>query len=273
MLSDITDHYTHTGNLTGKIRAALEKNGVDMSALEEAQLSAVDEFHIRGRQATLELASQLHISPDWQVLDIGSGLGGPARTLAVKYGCHVTGVDLTPAYVEAANTLSSWIHRKHQAHFVQGDATDLSFSDHQFDAAITFHTAMNIPGKTKMYSEAHRVLKPGGRFLIYDVMRGKGPAPALPAPWAQDQSQSYLETPDSIERMLVEAGFSIDTVEDSSRDSLAWFEATQRATEGTAPPILSIQTIMGPDFPKMVANQLTNLREDRIRTVAMFCTA
>lgn len=273
MLSDITGHYSKAGNPAERIRAALVKAGVDMSTLEEAQLSAVDEFHIRGRQATLELTAKLHPSPDWQVLDIGSGLGGPARTMAVKYGCHVTGVDLTPTYVQAANTLSSWIHRHHQAHFVEADATALPFGDAHFDAAITFHAAMNIPSKAKMYSEAHRVLKPGGRFLIYDVMRGTGPAPKLPAPWARDQSQSYLETPQAVEDLLRAAGFTIDAVEDSSNDSLAWFEATRRSMESTAPPILSIQTLMGSDFVEMAANQVTNLREDRIRTVAIFCTA
>lgn len=145
MASDITTHYAKAGNPVERIREVLERSGVNMATLDEAQLSAVDEFHIRGRKATLELTAKLHPQPDWRVLDIGSGLGGPARTMAVKYGCQVTGIDLTPSYVAAANTLSSWIHRRHQAHFIAGDATALPFGNATFDAAMSFHVAMNHP--------------------------------------------------------------------------------------------------------------------------------
>src|SRR5438552_1249972 len=122
-------------------------------------------------KATLELAGQMNLRRDAGVLDIGSGLGGPARTLAEEYGCHVTGIDLTPSFCEAAAAMSTWVGLGKRVAFQQADATDLPFADNQFDAAMTIHVAMNIPAKQQMYAEARRVVRPGGIFAVYDVLQ------------------------------------------------------------------------------------------------------
>ncbi len=88
------------------------------------------------------------------VLDIGSGLGGPARTLAETYGCRVTGIDLTQAFCDAATAMSNWVGLGSRVSFKQGDATNLPFENQTFDAAMTIHVAMNIAAKDKMYLEA-----------------------------------------------------------------------------------------------------------------------
>ena len=174
MVDRVVSHYTGSGDLASQIAESLRSAGKDISRLTTADLAAVDEFHIRDRKATLELAQSLNLSATTLVLDIGSGLGGPARTLAETYGCRVTGIDLTQAFCDAAATLSGWVGLSDRVTFQQGDATSLPFADAHFDAAMTIHVAMNIASKDQMYAEARRVLKRGSRFGVYDILQGEG---------------------------------------------------------------------------------------------------
>jgi len=160
----VASHYSENRELADVIAQSLQSAGRDIGHLTTADLATVDEFHIRGRKATLELAAQMKLNADAHVLDIGSGLGGPARTLVETYGCRVTGIDLTQAFCDAATTLSRWVGLDERVSFKQGDATNLPFDDATFDAAMTIHVAMNIAAKDKMYREAHRVVKPAGIF-------------------------------------------------------------------------------------------------------------
>ncbi len=162
---DVSNHYGGGNDLAGAIADSLRRAGKDMDRLTTADLATVDEFHIRARKATLELAQSLNLDAASRVLDIGSGLGGPARTLAETFGCHVTGIDITQAFCDAATALSSWVGLSDRVDFRQGDATSLPFDDAVFDAAMTIHVAMNIAAKDRMYAEARRVLKPGSRFV------------------------------------------------------------------------------------------------------------
>ena len=94
-------HYNATG-LTGRIREALLKIAPEEQRLTPADIAAMDQFHTRGMLATKDLAAMTAIGPETRVLDLGSGVGGPARFLAATFGCHVTGVDLSEAFIEAA---------------------------------------------------------------------------------------------------------------------------------------------------------------------------
>ena len=172
MNTAVKDHYT-IGDLATKIADALRTAGKDLANLTTRDLAPFDEFHIRGREATLELARGMGIEPGWSVLDIGSGLGGPARTLAETYGCRVTGIDLSEEFCSGAEELSRWVNLSDKVRFSQGDATDLDCIDQSFDAATTIHVAMNIAAKDLLYAGAYRVLKPGGLFAIYDVVQGE----------------------------------------------------------------------------------------------------
>ena len=178
----VEDHYGAGVSIADAIAESLRKAGKDPGKLTPTDLATVDEFHIRGRQATLELAQSLKLTAASRVLDIGSGLGGPARTLAEVYGCHVTGIDLTKAFCDAATTLSDWVGLGDRVTFLQGDATHLPFPDGMFDAAMTIHVAMNIHRKDRMYAEARRVLRPGSRFAVYDVLQGEGGEVLFPVP-------------------------------------------------------------------------------------------
>ncbi len=271
MIDRVAAHYGGGGRLADAIADSLRRAGKDLDKLTTADLATLDEFHIRGRKATLELAERMRLDAGARVLDIGSGLGGPARTLAQEYGCHVTGVDLTQAFCDAAQVMSDWLDLGQRVAFQQGDATDLPFADDEFDAAMTIHVAMNIAAKDKMYAQARRVLKPGGIFAVYDVLQGDGGDVLFPVPWARDPSISHLATPDEMTSLLTDAGFKILNVHDSTDESQRWFQAITAAMAKSGPPPVTFQVFLGGDFSEMARNQVRNLTERRIRTVSYIC--
>src|SRR5215467_14967218 len=158
MADRVASHYSENLKLADVIAQNLQSAGRDLNKPTTADLATVDEFHIRGRKATLELAAQMNLNTNSHVLDSGSGLGGPARTVAETYGCQVTGIDLTQAFCNAATAMSEWVGLGKRVSFKQGNATNLPFDSKTFDAAMTIHVAMNIAAKDKVYSEALRVL-------------------------------------------------------------------------------------------------------------------
>ena len=272
MADKVADHYGSAGDLAGVIADSLRKAGKDMTRLSTADLATVDEFHIRGRKATEELAAWLKLSPTSHVLDIGSGLGGPARTVAEVYGCRVTGIDLTQAFCDAATTFSDWVGLRDRVDFRQGDATNLPFADATFDAAMTIHVAMNIAAKDRVYAEARRVLKPGARFAVYDVLQGEGGDILFPVPWAREPSISHLATPREMTSLLSAAGFKIIETQDSTEESQRWFEGLA-SRMAQSQPAVTFQAFLGNDFPAMARNQVSNLRDRRIRMVSYCCEA
>lgn len=273
MGDEVAGHYAGEGSISAAIAESLRRAGKNLDRLTTSDLATVDEFHIRGREATLELVPALNIGPGSRVLDIGSGLGGPARTLAEACDCHVTGIDLTPAFCEAASELSAWVGLADRVTFLQGDATQLPFADGAFDAAVTIHVAMNIARKDLVYAEARRVLRPGGRFVVYDVLQGEGGDVLYPVPWAREPSISHLATPEQMQALLIAAGFTIVDIVDSTERGQRWFEAMAARLAAGATPAVTFQAFLGNDFPAMARNQAANLRERRIRTVTYVCAA
>lgn len=274
MMNDaIAAFYSGDGHLADMIAEALRGSGKDIAALKTNDLNVVDEFHIRGRNATLELAERMRLDDKSYVLDVGSGLGGPARTVAEVYGCRVTGIDLTPAFCEAAATLTEWVGLGDRVDFRELDATDLPFDDDEFDAAMTIHVAMNIPAKDKMYAEARRVVKPGGIFAVYDVLQGEGGEVLYPVPWAREPSISSLATPEEMEELLTAAGFRLLEAQDSTEASQRFFEAMTEHMKKTGKSPVLWRTFLGDEFPEMARNQVRNITERRIRTVTYICEA
>ncbi|WP_196777954.1 class I SAM-dependent methyltransferase [Lentzea aerocolonigenes] len=254
------------------IGSALEAAGLDRATLRPADLAPIDEFHIRGRAATLEIIEAVGLTADSRVLDLGSGLGGPARTLAELTGCTVTGVDLTAEFCEVATALSEWTGLSERTHFHVGDATATGLPDAAVDTALTVHVAMNISDKHALYAEAFRVLRPGGRFVVYDVLQGEGGDVRYPVPWANDSSTSFLATPAEMRELLPAAGFDVISEVDSSDESLAWFLQMRARIQRDGPPPVTFAAFLGEEFGQMAANQVTNLVERRIRTVMFVCS-
>ena len=271
-MNQVSRFYSGPGGLVAAISSALDAAGLDRGALRPADLAAVDEFHIRGRAATLEIIEALGLAADSRVLDLGSGLGGPARTLAEVTGCTVTGVDLTPEFCEVATALSSWTGQADRTQFQVGDATATGLPDAAVDAVLTVHVAMNIADKQALYAEAFRVLRPGGRFVVYDVLQDEGGDVHYPVPWANDSSTSFLATPAEMRELLKGAGFEVMSEVDSSDESLAWFQQMRARIQRDGPPPVTFAAFLGDAFGQMAANQVANLAERRIRTVMFACS-
>lgn len=270
-MDQVSKFYSGPGGLVSAIASALDAAGMDRATLRPADLAPVDEFHIRGRAASLEILDSLDLSADSHVLDLGSGLGGPARTLAELTGCRITGVDLTPEFCEVATALSEWTGLSDRTDFRVGDATATDLPDAAMDAALTVHVAMNIADKPALYAEAFRVVRPGGRFVVYDVLQGEGGEVQYPVPWADNSSTSFLATPEEMRDLLPAAGFEIVSEVDSSEESLVWFQQMRARIERDGPPPVTFAAFLGDGFGQMAANQVANLAERRIRTVMFAC--
>ncbi len=264
---EIENHYGRSGRLAERIAAELRSAGKDVQKLTPQDLEPIDEFHVRGRKATLELAAQMELVPGAHVLDVGSGLGGSARTLAANYDCYVTGVDVTADFCEAANEMSRWVGLADRVMFKQGDATALDVLPASFDAAMSIHVAMNIEHKDAVYAGVHRALKPGRIFAIYDIIQGEGGAVHFPVPWAREPSISHLADGQKMRSLIQSAGFELLDEIDSSEESAAWFrDKAARIHTAQSPPI-GFRIFLGEAYAQMASNQVRNLAERRIRTV------
>ena len=259
VLEGVRDHYRATG-LTERLKTALMALGPEDQRLTPQQLGTLDQFHTRGLAATAELAKLAGISSDAAVLDVGSGIGGPARFLAATYGCRVTGVDLSAPLVDAARYLTERTGQSGQVSFQTGSALELPFDDGLFDVVLLQHVAMNIADRARLYREIRRMLKPGGRFAIFDVVANGG-EPHYPVPWARTPATSFLMTAAATREAIELAGFRTLTWKDDTEAAKTWI--TQLRASGP-PPSPNLGVVMGPDFAQLAANLGRNLLEGRV---------
>ncbi|MEI9421185.1 methyltransferase domain-containing protein [Mesorhizobium sp. Cs1299R1N1] len=258
-LEAVRAHYRASG-LTERLKTALAALGPEGQRPMPEQLAGLDQFHTRGLAATAELAGLAGIGPETIVLDVGSGLGGPARFLAATHGCRVTGVDLSEPFVEAAHYLTERMGLGEQVTFEGASALALPFDDSHFDVVLLQHVAMNITERERLYDEIRRVLKPGGRFATYDVVLNGGD-PHYPVPWARSPAESFLLTAAETLARIEQAGFETLVWQDDTEAAKAWF--SQLRASGP-PPLLNLGLVMGPDFAGVAANLGRNLGEGRL---------
>jgi ubiquinone/menaquinone biosynthesis C-methylase UbiE len=266
---DVSSHYTH-GNLIAAIRSGLESLGKTIDSVTVDDLAPVDEFHIGGRQASKDFLDQLDLTPESQVLDVGCGLGGAARFVASRYGCHVTGIDLTPEYVETAKGLCGWVGLGSRISVHQGSALAMPFADNGFDRAYMLHVGMNIDDKAKLCSEVSRVLRPSSVFGIYDVMRTGTGELTYPVPWAATEASSAVATPDQYREALEQAGFQVMAQRDRRDFALAFFDQLRARTAAAGgPPPLGLHILMGKTAPEKVQNMIANISRGCIAPVEL----
>ena len=136
--------------LADTLLSAIQKELGDKPQLKPDDLAPIDEFHIRGRESTKELAGLLGEFDSQEILDVGCGLGGTARYLASSFGCRVTGIDLTPTYISLAERLSQMVGLTNETNFYEASAVELPFPEEEFDIAWMEHVQMNIPSKDQL---------------------------------------------------------------------------------------------------------------------------
>jgi ubiquinone/menaquinone biosynthesis C-methylase UbiE len=245
----VSQHYTH-GNLLTALLEAVQRAGKNLDALTYADLAVVDEFHIGGRPATRALAERIDLPAGARVLDIGSGIGGPARFFAAERGWQVTGIDLTAEYVAAAQALSQRVGLAEKVSFRQASATALPFADASFEGATMLHVGMNIADKPAVFAEVRRVLKPNGVFAIYDAMRQSDGPFDYPVPWSSEPATNHIASPETYKAALQAAGFVVASERDRRDFAL---QSMQQRIEQTAKPI-GLPVVMGATAAQKLAN-------------------
>ncbi|WP_247711913.1 class I SAM-dependent methyltransferase [Qipengyuania qiaonensis] len=265
MEEKVRAHYNAEG-LIDRIKGALAATGSGDAKVTPDQLAGFDQFHTRGLPATLALAEATRLVTGELVLDLGCGLGGPARVLADRFGVSVVGIDLSAPFIEAGDYLTGRCGLEDVVSLAVGDATNPQVADASFDAVFLQHVAMNIADRAGLYAAIHRVLKPGGRFASYDVVRGEGDL-HFPVPWSREPETSHLLNPAETVAAIAAAGFEIDLDRDDTGTVMEWF--AQVTAAGGPPPGPSLALVIGADFPLVTGNLARNLREGRagIRTI------
>jgi SAM-dependent methyltransferase len=264
----LNDHYGQA-DLCGKIRQACERLKLMPEEITREDLANLDEIHIRGLEATRELGDLAGLTPGMRVLDVGCGLGGPARTLAAEFGCEVVGLEIVTEFCRAAAMLTEWVGMTDQVSFHEGDMREMPFADAEFDRVITLHTIMNVEDKGTLMMEIRRVLKPTGGFLVYEVCGEDDHILHYPVPWAGGPKISFLNNAEALRGQITAAGFTEVHWTEVTPKVLEWFDGMANGMKKTIPlrvgPNLGV--VLGPNAAEKSRNLQRNLREGLIQIV------
>lgn len=263
---EVTGHYSR-GGLLARLDAELRLDGIEPGQATIDALAPYDQFHGRGIEATEDVARLMSLGPTDHLLDVGSGIGGPARYFANRFGCRVTGIDLTPEFCEVAQQLTRRLQLEHRVTFDIGDALHMPYADAAFDGAVSMNVSMNIADKGAFYREIHRVLRPGGWLILGEIAHESG-AIEFPTPWAASAQTSFLSTIAETRRSLDEAGFEVLNLR-STRQQALDFGARSRALveSGQKPPHRAVMLVHPELAPAAIANVARALAEGRIQPI------
>ena len=261
---EVRAHYSR-GELLNRLKAALREDGADPDRPSMEALAPYDQFHGRGLEATLEAADLVQAGPADHILDIGSGIGGPARYFAIRFGCRVTGIDLTPEFCDVARRLTRLLGLEDRIAFEVGDALSMPFADAAFAGAYSMNVSMNIADKRRFYREINRVLKPGAWLVLSEVAKGEVGDLDYPTPWAQSARTSFLSTPDETRLGLMETGFDVILARSTLDKAIAFGSRSRAMVErGEKPPHRAVMLIHGETAKQAMANTSHGLLDGKI---------
>jgi len=258
----IENHYLKEGLYEDIINRLKEQN-IALDNVKRSDIAGADEFHVRGATVSKELANSININ-GLNVLDVGCGLGGPCRMLADEYNCRTTGIDLSNEYIRTATKLSELVNLNDKTTFIQGDATELPFNDKTFDVVWTQHVQMNIPNKKKFYSEINRVLKTGGYFLFYDILRKGNSEVNYPMPWASLADQSFLFKAEEMDSFLNEFELTKKQSTNQTQAGIDFFDVLVTRLKESGPPKMGLNVLMGDTTKSKLMNLLTHLKSGKL---------
>ncbi|OBI53195.1 class I SAM-dependent methyltransferase [Mycobacterium sp. E787] len=267
-MNDTIEAQYSTGLSRNNIERALRSAGKDLESLAPADLGLLEDFHTMGRFATAELVGLARITADSEVLDAGSGVGGTARYVADRYGSRVTAVDLTDEYCETNRWLNRLVGLDDRISVRQADVTELPFADGGFDVAVSQHVQMNVADKVRLYAEAHRVLKDGGRLALWDITIVDGRALDYPLPWADHPARSHLVTPGELRALVESAGFAVEAWNDLTDQAAALMQALLAQPDNP----LGLQAFVT-DFRRKAENLTQALADGRLRAIQAIAEA
>ncbi len=259
--------YYSPNDLYNKIIQGLDKAGKDLSCVTLDDLQPVDEFHIRGDTATKELIKLAEFSPEMHILDVGCGVGGSTRRLCHETGCYVTGIDLSDEYIDAAERLTQLLKMEEKVKFMACSALDLPFADDSFDGVWSIQMNMNVEDKPGWLKEVYRVLRPGGRAILYEVCGHKNTPQYFPVPWAQDSSMSFLIPPIPFRDAITAAGFTVEIWNDKTHLAQQAFAHMNEPTGEPVLPELGVHLLVGDDILTKAYNLRRNLDEERVSLI------
>ena len=259
--------YYSPNDLYNSIINGLNDMGKDLSKLVLEDLHPVDEFHIRGSVATRELIELSAFTPDMHIIDVGCGVGGSTRRLSHESGCRVTGIDLSDEYIDAAERLTELFNMQDRVQFKAASALELPFDDNSFDGAWSIQMNMNVEDKLTWLKEVHRVLKPGGRAILYEVCGHKNTPQYFPVPWAQDSSMSFLIPPDAFRDVIAAAGLEIESWNDKTDLAQQAFAHMTEPKGEPQLPELGVHLLVGNDILTKAYNLHRNLDEERVSLI------
>ena len=260
------------GNPLERILDALEKAGLSLDKLTIHDIAPVDHLHARGLPATVDLSDRLPIERGQHILDIGCAVGGPARYMADRFGCRVSGIDITPGFIEAGKELNRLTRMADRVDLRVGDGATLPYEDSSFDGAYTQHVTMNVADRAAFFAEAFRVIRPGGFFALSEHGMGPNGDPVYPLPWADEPAMSFLKTRAETEVLLRDAGFEqVGIVDTGSRYVDGYRNMLAKAKEDK-PPVLGLHVIGGDDIAARAENSTRSIEEGRTFPIEVVCT-
>jgi SAM-dependent methyltransferase len=268
----VAGHYGR-GQLEELILAAVAREGKDPENLSAGDLAAVDEFHVGGLEATQELAKHMGLRPGLHLLDVGSGIGGPARYFAAEHGCTVTGIDLTEEFVRVATSLTERTKLDGLAKFRQASALQVPFAPKTFDRAYMIHVGMNIADKSGIFREVRRVLKPAGLFTIFDILRAADGPIRYPVPWALGEETSFVAAAKDYRDALESAGFLMERERGHAPFAIEFTERVMARMAQGGPPALGLHLLIGEKAPIMIRNTLAMMKEGILEPVELHARA
>ena len=253
--------------------AALIDDGVDPESPTISQLAPYDQFHGRGLEVTEELAGNIAIAAGDRILDVGSGLGGPARYLADRFGCHVDAVDLTEEFCEVAERLCALTGLADLVSIHHASALDMPFDDESFDGAYSMNVSMNIADREGLYREIHRVLRPGAWLALSELAQGPNTDELdFPLPWAATPAESFLTTPEQTCELLESCGFTVSACIDSSEATRDYGARSKALVEqGHKPPHRAVTFVHPETGAVATANSAAGTRTGRLAPVEIHC--
>lgn len=242
---------------------ALAQAGLDPQALDIDDLAPLDEFHALGRAASLALAELADVQPGERVLDVGAGIGGPARFLAARYGAHVTALDATDRFCSAAELLTRGAGLADRVQIVCDDALALPFPDHSFDLAWTQALIQNVSDKEQLIAEMARVVRPGGRLAMFELVAGPGGPLEFPVPWGDQEEHSWLATPEAFRGLLDSGSLTLTTWNEGPAALETIVSAAQSLPAPPSEPQLGLHLLM-PDYEARMAGLARNVAQQKI---------